>query len=413
MAPGPLTLAVAIIMFVGITVYALTGGADFGGGVWDMLAGGTRQGSQPRAQIDDSITPIWEANHVWLVLMLVVFWSAFPPGFAAVMTGLFIPLNLSLLGIFFRGVGFAFRHTARGMRLQQLNGVMFAASSLMTPFFLGTVVGGIITGAVRPGEAGNKLSAWTSATALLTGAMAVAACAYIAAAYLVRDSARRGRDDLARYFAIRGCVSGAVTGLLAATDLAVMRWQAPYVFHGLTHRGLPLVITTVVVGAGTLALVALRRAVLLLPAAAGVTIAAAVWGWAVAQYPYVLPVALTLRQAAAPSGTMVAEIVTAGMIATLVLPGFMALYWLQQHDELTESDSTAALRAAVAAQNRPQNRLRDAPPPTPVWGARLVSGVLAAVVLVDLLRRRFARPQRRPGSGGETIGRRRFDGDRG
>jgi cytochrome d ubiquinol oxidase subunit II len=405
MAPTPLTLAVAAIMFVAVTAYALFAGADFGGGIWDMLAGGTRQGAEPRAQIDESITPVWEANHVWLVLMLVVLWSAFPPGFAAIMTALFIPLNLSLLGIFFRGVGFAFRHTARTARLQQVDGAMFAASSVMTPFFLGTVVGAITTGAVRPGNSGNNLSAWTSATALLTGALAVAACAYIAAVYLVRDASRRNRPHLARYFAIRAAIAGTLSGVLAVTNLAVMQVQAPYVFHGLVHRALPLMITSVIAGAGALALIGLllsglHRVVPLLPVAAALTVATAVWGWAVAQYPYLLPGTLTLRQAAAPSGTMVTEIVTAAMIVTLVVPGFVSLYWLQQHGLLTESDSSADLRTAVAAQNHVHNHVvhnhvRGTSQSPAASGRELVSGLAVGAVvgaaLIDLARRPFTR----------------------
>jgi cytochrome d ubiquinol oxidase subunit II len=394
-AATPLTLAVAAIMFVGVTAYALFAGADFGGGVWDMLAGGTRRGAEPRALIDQSITPVWEANHVWLVLMLVVLWSGFPPAFAAIMTLLFVPLNLSLLGIFFRGVGFAFRHSTHSVRLQQLNGVMFAASSLMTPFFLGTVVGAITSGAVRVGETGNKLSAWTSATALLTGLLAVTACAYISAVYLVRDAHRRGWQDLTRYFGIRAGIAGTVSGLLALANLVVMHRQAPYVFHGLLHRALPLAIASVVAGTAALVLIALHRALHLLPVVAALTVATAVWGWAVAQYPYLLPATLTLRQAAAPSGAMVTEIVTAAMVTAFVVPAFVMLYWLQQHDLLAESDSSK-LREDAAVQNP-----AEAAMPAPSWGSRLVAGTLVGTVLVDLFRRLFFRHGSRPGSGGD------------
>ncbi|GIH15241.1 cytochrome d ubiquinol oxidase subunit II [Rugosimonospora africana] len=390
MAPSPLALTVAAIMFVAVTAYALFAGADFGGGIWDMLAGGTRRGTGPRAHIDESVTPVWEANHVWLVLMLVVLWSAFPPGFGTIMTVLFVPLNFSLLGIFFRGVGFAFRHSARSERVQQLYGVMFAASSLMTPFFLGTVVGAIASGAVRVGETGNRLAAWTSATALLTGALAVTACAYIAAVYLVRDAHRRGRPDLTRYFAIRAGIAGAVSGLVALANLVVMHRQAPYVFHGLTHRALPLIIISVVAGTAALVLIVARRALLLLPAVAAVTVVTAVWGWAVAQYPYLLPTTLTLRQAAAPTGTMVTEIVTAVLVTVLVLPAFALLYWLQQHGLLGES-SSSQLRAALTREDRPE-RTEEAPPPS--LGAKVIGALLVVVVVVELVRRPFARRKR-------------------
>jgi cytochrome d ubiquinol oxidase subunit II len=143
--PSPETIAVAAILFVVLAAYALFGGADFGGGIWDLVAGGPARGRAPRELIDESITPVWEANHVWLIFILVLLWTAFPPAFAAIMTALFVPLSLSLLGIVLRGVGFAFRHTAQRMRLQQLTGATFATSSLITPFFMGTVVGAVAT----------------------------------------------------------------------------------------------------------------------------------------------------------------------------------------------------------------------------------------------------------------------------
>ena len=145
MSPSPEAIAVAVILVVVMAAYALFGGADFGGGIWDLLAGSTERGAVPRHLIEESITPVWEANHVWLVFILVLLWTAFPPAFAAIMTALFVPLSLSLLGIVLRGVGFAFRHTAQRLRMQQLTGATFAASSLITPFFMGTVVGAVAT----------------------------------------------------------------------------------------------------------------------------------------------------------------------------------------------------------------------------------------------------------------------------
>src|SRR4029077_9263567 len=126
MSPSSEAIAVAVILFVVIAAYALFGGADFGGGIWDLLAGSTGRGEAPRALIDESITPVWEANHVWLIFILVLLWTAFPPAFAAIMTALFVPLSLSLLGIVLRGVGFAFRHTAQQLRLRQFTGAVFA-----------------------------------------------------------------------------------------------------------------------------------------------------------------------------------------------------------------------------------------------------------------------------------------------
>src|ERR1700753_2331706 len=174
MNPSGATIAVAAILVVVIAAYALFGGADFGGGIWDLLAGGPERGRAPRDLIDEAITPVWEANHVWLIFVLVLLWTAFPPAFAAIMTALFVPLSLSLLGIVLRGVEFAFRHTARRLQLQQLTGAAFAASSLITPFFMGTVIGAVATGRVPVHPAGNVLAAWTSPTAILNGFLFVA-----------------------------------------------------------------------------------------------------------------------------------------------------------------------------------------------------------------------------------------------
>src|ERR1700759_2468220 len=154
--------AVGPILLASVTLYAALGGADLGGGLWDLLAGTTVRGRLPRALIDESITPVWEANHVWLVFDLVIFWTAFPRAFAAVMTALALPLWLALAGIVLRGAGFAFRKELSALSLQRAAGAAFAFSSLVTPFFMGTVIGAIPTGAV---PAGASLAAWTSPTA--------------------------------------------------------------------------------------------------------------------------------------------------------------------------------------------------------------------------------------------------------
>src|ERR1700689_3391557 len=139
--------AVGAILLAGITLYAVLGGADFGGGLWDLLAGTTARGRAPRGLIDESITPVWEANHVWLVFDLVIFWTAFPRAFASVMTALALPLWLAVGGIVLRGAGFAFRKEITRVSLERVAGAAFAFSSLVTPFFMGTVVGAIATGA--------------------------------------------------------------------------------------------------------------------------------------------------------------------------------------------------------------------------------------------------------------------------
>ena len=348
MNPSPDDIAVATILIVVIAAYALFGGADFGGGIWDLLAGGTRRGAAPRALIDESITPVWEANHVWLIFILVLLWTAFPPAFAAIMTALFVPLSLSLLGIVLRGTGFAFRHTAQRLRMQRLTGAMFAAASLITPFFMGTVVGAVVTGQVPVHPAGNVLAAWTSPTAILTGFLFVAACAYISAVYLVPDARQRGHQQLMRYFALRATAAGVVTGGLAGGTFAELSTSAPRVFDRLTGIALPLVAISIAAGIAVLCMLWLRwYHPIGLRATAAIAVATVVFGWGLAQYPYLFPTSLSLEAGSAPTGSLVGEFVVAGLALLLVAPGFALLYYLQQRRMLTAGDTDADLRLAA------------------------------------------------------------------
>ena len=208
------------ILLAGLTLYAALGGADFGGGLWDLLAGGDQRGRAPRQLIDDTITPVWEANHVWLIFVLVIFWTAFPPAFAAVMTAAALPLWLAAFGIVLRGSGFAFRKEVEALHWQRLFGAAFAVSSLIVPFFMGTVIGAIASGRVPANPAHTDLAVWTGPTSLLIGALFVAVCAYLAAVYLTQEASRRGDDRLRRYFARRAAISGAISGSALAGDAA-------------------------------------------------------------------------------------------------------------------------------------------------------------------------------------------------
>ena len=348
MNPSADAIAVAAILMVVIAAYALFGGADFGGGIWDLLAGGTRRGAAPRALIDESITPVWEANHVWLIFILVLLWTAFPPAFAAIMTALFVPLSLSLLGIVLRGTGFAFRHTAQRLRMQRLTGAMFAAASLITPFFMGTVVGAVVTGQVPVHPAGNVLAAWTSPTAILTGFLFVAACAYISAVYLVPDARQRGHQQLMRYFALRATAAGVVTGGLAGGTFAELSTSAPRVFDRLTGIALPLVAISIAAGIAVLCMLWLRwYHPIGLRATAAIAVATVVFGWGLAQYPYLFPTSLSVEAGSAPTGSLVGEFVVAGLALLLVAPGFALLYYLQQRRMLTAGDTDEDLRLAA------------------------------------------------------------------
>jgi cytochrome d ubiquinol oxidase subunit II len=330
------------ILWAGATAYALFGGADFGGGLWDLVAGGAARGERPRALIQRSLTPVWEANHVWLIFILVVLWTAFPPAFSAVMTTLYVPIALAAIGIVLRGSGFAFRKSIEGLAGRRAAGATFAISSLLTPFFMGAVVGAVAAGNVPADGDGAPFSSWLRPLPLLTGAMFVASGAYLAAVFLIGDARRAGDEELERYFARRALAAAAVAGIAAAFGLVELHAEARYVFDRLTSEGLPLIVISALCGIGVLValLSSARRPAansprLLRPLAAGAVVAV-IWGWGVAQFPYLLPTSLKISQAAAPPDTLATVIVVFIAAAILVLPALGLLYWLSQKELLGE-----------------------------------------------------------------------------
>jgi len=332
----------AVILWVGATFYALFGGADFGGGLWDLVAGGAERGSRPRALIQRSLTPVWEANHVWLIFILVVLWTAFPPAFSAVMSTLYVPIALAAIGIVLRGSGFAFRKSIEGLSGRRAAGATFAISSLLTPFFMGAVVGAIASGNVPGDGNGAPFSSWLEPLPLLTGALFVASGAYLSAVFLIGDARRAGDEMLQRYYARRALVAAGAAGVAAALGLFELHAEARYIFDRLMHEGLPLVLLSALCGIGVLALLssAARRPVvtsshLLRPLSAGAVIAV-IWGWGVAQFPYLIPTSLKIAQSAAPPDTLSTVIVVFIVAAILVLPALGLLYWLSQKELLGE-----------------------------------------------------------------------------
>ena len=327
--------AVAVILWIGATLYAVFGGADFGAGVWDLLAGRSERGVRTRARIDRSLAPVWEANHVWLVFVLVVLWTAFPPAFSAVMTTLYIPIALAALGIVLRGSGFAFRHAIE-TRLSNPATKLFAISSVLTPFFMGTVVGAIAAGEVPAEGGGDPTASWIGLLPLVTGALFVAGGAYLAAVFLTRDAAAAGENDPERYFARRALASAVAAGAVAVAGLVALREDARFVYDGLTGPGLPLVILSGVCGLAALALLAAGRAIGVRPLAVGAFVAV-IWGWFVAQHPYLLPTSLTIDDAAGASATLTTVIVVFVIAAVLVIPSLALLYVLMQRGALDDS----------------------------------------------------------------------------
>jgi cytochrome bd ubiquinol oxidase subunit II len=338
-----MSTAVAVVLVLAALAYAVFAGADFGAGFWDLAAGGPKRGVRPRAAIDASIGPVWEANHVWLIFIFVVLWTSFPEAYASITLTMFVPLTIAALGIVLRGSSFAFRKEVVRTRDRRNFGTAFAVSSILVPYCMGAIVGGIASGRVPAGgRAGDPVHSWINPTSVLGGVLAVVVVAYLSAVYLVWDTRRVGDLELAAYFRRRAIASAVVAGIVALGGIAVLHADATYLFGELTSRALPLVLLSALCGAGSLLLLvrdATRGARLLAVAA----VAAVVIGWGVAQWPYLLPTSLTVAAAASPSGTLTAVLVATGLAAVLVVPGLILLYVLAQRGLLPEDTAPASL----------------------------------------------------------------------
>jgi cytochrome bd ubiquinol oxidase subunit II len=326
-----LELAVAAALFIGVLAYALFAGADFGSGFFDLTAGGARQGAELRVLVDHSIGPVWEANHVWLIYCLVMWWTGFPSTFAAVMTTQFVPFVLALAGIVLRGASFAFRKYAATLAQARVYGAVFALSSVITPFFLGAVVGGIASGRVPAEGYGDRWSSWVNPTSVLGGVIAVGTCAFLAGVFLCADADSSGRRALAATLRARTLMVGAVTGAVVFAGLLPLRNDAPTLWHGLTHQALPLILLSAVAGLTTLILV-WRRRYGVARLSAVVAVAAVVSGWGIGQYPWLLVDQVTIADAGGADATLAALLVVVAIAGVTVLPALGLLFRLTQSD---------------------------------------------------------------------------------
>ena len=317
-----LTDTVVAVLWLGLTMYAVFAGADFGAGFWDLLAGGPDKGAGQRRLIEKVIGPVWEANHVWLIFVLVVLWTCFPEAFARIMSVLFVPLTIAAVGIILRGSAFAFRKESTTLPSQRAFGAVFASSSVLTPFCLGTVAGAVASGRVREGA--DVLGVWLHPTSILGGGLAVLTCAFLAATFLCRDAERAGDPDLVEVFRVRALAAGTLAGAGALGGIAVLRHDSPHLYHGLSHEAAPFVVISGLAGAGALALVVRRRFVVARLAAV-LAVVAVLWGWGRAQYPDMLVGQLTIEQAAGARATLVAVLVSLAVGAVLLVP---SLWWL-------------------------------------------------------------------------------------
>jgi cytochrome d ubiquinol oxidase subunit II len=322
LAEVPLLLAL-----IGLTAYVVLGGADFGAGLWYMALPG-EQRRPLRDHTYYAMGPVWEANHVWLIFVLVVVWTAYPRAFGAIFSTLYIPLFAAALGIILRGACYTLRGAVSGPREERILGAIFGLSSVLTPFALGAAIGGIASERVPVGNAvGDAIDSWLNPTSGLVGVLAVATSAYLAAVWLTADAARAGADDLVEAFRRRALAAGAVAGAVALGGLFVLRSDAERIYEGLTSgAGLGTVVASAAAGVATIFWVARRR-----PKAArwsaAVAVGAIVAGWAIAQRPQILP-GLSVDQAAAGDATLVALLVSLAIGAVILIPSLVLLYGL-------------------------------------------------------------------------------------
>jgi cytochrome bd ubiquinol oxidase subunit II len=320
---------------IALNAYALTGGADFGGGVWDLLARGPGRAAQ-RALIAEQIAPIWEANHVWLILVVVMLFTAFPAAFAAVGTVLHIPLTLMLLGIVARGSSFVFRsYGARDDASQRRWGRVFAVASIVTPVLLGMIVGAVVSGAAGaaaarltsapgmtvPAYSSVYVAPWLAPFPLALGALALAMFAFLAAVYLaVREPALR---DAFRRRALWAAGAMFVTAFGA---LGVAGMTTPHVMTALTHPDALVLQAAIGISALAALWALVTRHWQLARVAAAAQVSLILWGWVLVQAPYVLPPTLTIRGAAAPRVTLELLLGALAAGAVILLPSLAYLF---------------------------------------------------------------------------------------
>jgi len=319
----------AVLILAGIAAYIVLAGADFGAGLWYLLAGRGPRGRQVRDFSYHAMAPVWEANHVWLIFVLVVTWTAYPTAFGSIFSTLAVPLFLAGVGIVLRGTTYVLRGAAPADReTEGLAGFTFGASSLLTPFALGTAIGAIASGRLPVGNAAGDLwSSWLNPTSIVIGVLAVATSGYLAAVYLAGDAMRAHEPKLAQTFRRNALVMGVLAGMLAIGGLLVLRSDARTLYDDLTSgTGLVALAVSAAAGLATLVLVGAQRCE---PArvSAALAVAAVVGGWGIAQSPDILP-GLTIHDAAAGHATLVALLITIGVGIVILVPSLVLLFGL-------------------------------------------------------------------------------------
>lgn len=323
----PTLVALAVLtLLAGLSMYAIFAGADFGGGVWDLLATGPRKDSQ-RSAIARAMGPVWEVNHVWIIFLIVVLFTAFPTAFAALCIGLFAPLSLALLGMILRGAGFVLRaHAEDEPLVQRYLGLVFSVSSIVTPFALGWCAGVVAAGALKPdGNGGWLMVPWSELLApfpLVTGLLAVCICAYVAATFLTVESDGALREDFRR----RALIAGGGVALFSAIGLPLAWREAPELAGELlTGRALPLVVLAGVFGLLGFVVTATGARRLVRPVAI-VFVLLVLWAWGAAQWPYAVTPYLTFQESASSDAMLTVYLACIAVGAVILVPSLVYLF---------------------------------------------------------------------------------------
>jgi cytochrome d ubiquinol oxidase subunit II len=328
MGPDDLLL---LVMLTSLTLYAIWGGADFGGGIWEFSSV-LQSTEKERGHVYRAIGPVWEANHVWLIFVLVILLNGFPLAYAALGRALWMPMLLVLVGIVFRGAGYIFRSYGRGRaREQTLWEAAFAIASTATPFFLGASAGAIASGRLAITETGqyeaDYLMGWISGETIFTGFYSVAMCAYLAAVYLTREADAQGEADLTRIWRQRSLSTGLWMGVLSLGGLALVWIEMPELTKGFLQRGWPFVFISLICGFWSLYDLWHARYSRSAVLSSG-AVAAVIWGWGVSQYPILIPPKITSEHVKAPDNVLWAMLIVITMGAIFLLPALAYLLFL-------------------------------------------------------------------------------------
>jgi cytochrome bd ubiquinol oxidase subunit II len=326
-----LAYVILTILWLALIAYAVLGGADFGAGVWDLLYIGNKEVSKRRHEfINHALGPVWEANHVWLIFLIVGLFTAFPSVFSTLSIVLFLPFTLALIGIVLRGAAFIFR--VYGTRNDKFGAVVwggvFSFASTITPFIMGASAAAVASGHIHVASANVQAdvtgATWFTPFAIVIGLMAVALCAVLSSVYLTVEANQAGDTELEQVFRLRAIIAGAVTAVLGALGLVLSYSEAPLLWQGLLVHAVPVVIATMIVGLATAAALFTRHyriaRVLVIIETAGL-----LGSWGISQLPYLIPPSVTVESAANAPGVLQVLLVGTIIGMALLLP---SLYYL-------------------------------------------------------------------------------------